>query len=300
MMTFPVSGVETEWWVPLLTAFCISVFTSTGGVSGAFLLLPFQMSILGFTGPAVSATNMLYNVVAIPSGVYQYGREKRLVKPLVWTTVLGTLPGVFLGAVIRINYLPDPRFFKLFVGIVLLYVGIRLLIDVVNAVAVSPPRLTESLKTHEVKSLAFNLKRIGYSFEGEDYYASFWGIFLLSAVVGIIGGIYGIGGGAIIAPFLVTAFRLPVHTVAGAALLGTFITSVAGVAFFTFLAPFYSQTGFAIAPDWMLGFLFGIGGATGIYIGARLQRRIPARLIKSILAACILFVAVRYIWRFFI
>jgi len=31
------------------------------GISGAFLLLPFQMSVLGFSTPSVSATNFLYN-----------------------------------------------------------------------------------------------------------------------------------------------------------------------------------------------------------------------------------------------
>jgi len=41
-------------------AFAISSFTSAGGVSGAILLLPFQMSVLGFTSPAVSATNQLF------------------------------------------------------------------------------------------------------------------------------------------------------------------------------------------------------------------------------------------------
>jgi hypothetical protein len=304
MMNFPISGVETEWWVPLLTAFCISVFTSTGGISGAFLLLPFQMSILGFTGPAVSATNMLYNVIAIPSGVYRYAKEKRLVKPLVWTTALGTLPGVFLGAIIRIKYLPDPRVFKLFVGLVLFYIGARLALNVIHPPLSDKSTSNQSSSTSKnffsIEPLAFNLKRIGYSFEGKDYYASFVGIFTLSLVVGIIGGIYGIGGGAIIAPFLVTAFGLPVHTVAGAALLGTFLTSIAGVGFFTLLAPFYNQTGLAITPDWMLGGLFGIGGAAGMYIGARLQRLLPARVIKTILAASIMFVAIRYISGFFI
>ena len=53
-MHFPVSGVEVSPLVPPLVAFAISFFTSTGGVSGAFLLLPFQMSVLGFTSPAVS------------------------------------------------------------------------------------------------------------------------------------------------------------------------------------------------------------------------------------------------------
>lgn len=49
-------------------------------------------------------------------------------------------------------------------------------------------------------------------------------------------GVYSIGGGSIIAPFLVAVVGLPVYTVAGATMLGTFVTSVAGVAFFEVLA----------------------------------------------------------------
>ena len=71
-MLFPVSGVKTYIFIPPLVAFILSFFTSMGGVSGAFLLLPFQMSFLHFTSPAVSSTNFLYNIVAIPSGVYRY------------------------------------------------------------------------------------------------------------------------------------------------------------------------------------------------------------------------------------
>ena len=56
MFTFPVSGVETYWWLPTLVAFLISFFTSMGGLSGAFLLLPFQVSILGFITPAGTPT----------------------------------------------------------------------------------------------------------------------------------------------------------------------------------------------------------------------------------------------------
>jgi uncharacterized membrane protein YfcA len=66
-MLFPVSGVETYAFIPPLIAFVISFFCSMGGVSGAFLLLPFQMSVLNFTSPSVSSTNLIYNIVAIPS-----------------------------------------------------------------------------------------------------------------------------------------------------------------------------------------------------------------------------------------
>ena len=68
-MYFPIAGIEVNPIVPPLVAFVVSFFTSMGGVSGAFLLLPFQMSFLGYTTPSVSATNQLFNIVAIPSGV---------------------------------------------------------------------------------------------------------------------------------------------------------------------------------------------------------------------------------------
>ncbi len=108
-MFFPVSGVETPIWLPPLVAFGISFFTAMGGVSGAFMLLPFQVSVLGYTAPSVSGTNHIFNVVAIPSGVYQYVKEGRMLWPLTWAVIAGTLPGVFIGAWVRIEYLPDPK-----------------------------------------------------------------------------------------------------------------------------------------------------------------------------------------------
>ena len=121
-------------------------------------------------------------------------------------------------------------------------------------------------------------------------------MFALCFVVGIVGGIYGIGGGAIVAPFFVAVLRLPVYTVAGAALVGTFVTSVAGVAFYVALAPFFPDQ--SVSPDWALGMLFGLGGMAGMYLGALCQKYVPARAIKGLLAAVILFVAARYTWEF--
>src|SRR5512139_4054024 len=126
---FPVSGVKTSIFLPPLVALVISFFTSMGGVSGAFLLLPFQMSILNYTSPSVSATNFVFNIVAIPSGVYRYIKEGRMAWPLTLVVIIGTLPGVFIGYYLRVLYLPDPKTFKLFVGCVLLYIGVRLFKD---------------------------------------------------------------------------------------------------------------------------------------------------------------------------
>jgi hypothetical protein len=288
----------------------ISFFTSMGGVSGAFLLLPFQVSILGYTTPSVSATNQLFNIVAIPSGVYRYYKEGRMVWPLTWIVILGTLPGVLIGAVIRIRYLPDPKHFKIFAAAVLMYIGIKMIRELLKkgqdaqSRQQSEKRFQEMMRLHQqnmggadavapVKLLRLDLRRLSYSFCDETFDVSTVGISLLSFIVGIIGGVYGIGGGAIIAPFFVSVFRLPVYTVAGAALMGTFVTSVAGVVFYQILAIMNPEQ--SIAPDWLLGFLFGIGGMIGMYLGARCQKRVPARLIKWMLAMIIVFIALKYV-----
>lgn len=312
-MHFQTAGIDVAPWIPPLVAFIISFFTSMGGVSGAFLILPFQVSVLGFTNPSVSATNQLFNIVAIPSGVYRYIREGRMVWPLTWAVIVGTLPGVFIGAYVRIEYLPDPKNFKLFAALVLLYIGVKLVRDLLKKKPggnqESERKFQELVNRHKktggegeplpaVRVISMNMSRIEYEFYGEVFGFPVWGILSLSFIVGIIGGIYGIGGGAIIAPFFVTFFGLPVYTVAGAALMGTFITSVAGVIFYQAIAPYYP--GMSIAPDWMLGLLFGLGGMAGMYMGARCQKYVPASAIKWMLGGIIVFTALKYISDFFL
>jgi len=317
---FPVSGVETYVFIPPLVALVVSFFTSMGGVSGAFLLLPFQMSFLNYTSPSVSATNFVFNIVAIPSGVYRYIKEGRMAWPLTWVVIAGTLPGVFIGYYLRILYLPDPKSFKFFVGCVLLYIGVRLFYETTGMAAKGKSRMkaldekfrqrTEELKKQQhariasglpkeavVRTVSFSLLRVEYEFWGESFSYSTPAMFFLAFIVGIIGGTYGIGGGAIIAPFCIAVFHLPVYTVAGAALMGTFLTSIAGVVLYSIMP---AAPGLPTSPDWMLGLLFGAGGFAGMYLGARFQKFMPQKFIRLMLGTIILFLALKYILQFFI
>ncbi len=296
-ITFPTSGVMTWVFIPPLVAFAISFFTSMGGVSGAFVLLPFQMSVLNYTSPSVSGTNQLFNIIAIPSGVWRYIKEKRMVWPLTWAVIIGTLPGVLIGAWIRLEYLPDPKDFKFFAGFVLLYLGIKLFTDIIKPKETAQDSLSTKSKTDFfITETRFTAKQAEFKFGGQKYIFSVPGVISLCFIVGIIGGVYGIGGGAIIAPFFVTFFHLPVYAVAGASLMGTFVTSIAGVITYQVLSFFYSDI--SVAPDWYLGFLFGAGGFAGMYLGAKCQKHVPANVIKLILCCCVLFVASKYIYDF--
>ena len=312
-MLFPVSGVEVNPLIPVFVALFVSTFTSMGGVSGAFLLLPFQLSVLHFTAINLSPTNLVYNIVAIPSGVYRYIREGRMNWPVTLVTILGTLPGLYFGAILREGILRYQANFKFFVGLVLIYIGGRLLYDqtawarrkkakIQEFEAQVQARLKKVLDEAKhttgkglppaarVRTTAWSLTRISYEFLGETFSFNVPALFILALVVGLIGGAYGIGGGAIIAPFLAAIFGLPVFTIAGAALFGTLVTSVAGVGI-------YYLRGYP--PDWALGALFGIGGFMGMYIGARLQRFFSGRVIRIGLGLIITALALQYIIGYF-
>ena len=249
-MLFEVSGVVVPLWLPPLVAFVISFFTSMVGVSGAFLLLPFQMSVLGYVAPSVSATNLVFNLVAIPSGAWRYVRENRMDWRLARVIAAGTLPGLLAGWWVRVHWLLDPDAFKLFVGMVFLALAIRLLQRKANSTTIESASVVRSSEQPLMP------------------------IFTMALVIGVIGGAYGIGGGSIMAPVLVAVFGLPVHGVAGAALFGTLLTSVAGVAMYQFLPV---PPGIETRPDWALGILFGVGGAAGMYVGARTQKYVAQR-----------------------
>lgn len=290
-----------------------------GGVSGAFLLLPYQVSFLSFTSPSVNSTNFLYNIIAIPGGVYRYIKEGRMAWPLTVVIIIGSFPGVFIGYYVRILYLPDPETFRLFAGIVLLGIGIRIFYELIGKCTLDRSK-TKALEekferirsqSHaarsskiapglppeaQVKTLSWSLRKIEYEFWGEKFAFNTVSMFALAFVVGIIGGTYGIGGGAIVAPVCVAVFRLPVYTVAGATLLATFLASIAGVIFYTVIP---AKPGLQTSPDWFLGVLFGAGGLAGMYFGARCQKFVPQTPIKTMLGLVIVFVAMKYIIQYF-
>ena len=56
----------------LVFGFVIAVVTTPVGVSGAVFLLPVQLDVLKVPSPAVTPTNLLFNVVATPGASLRY------------------------------------------------------------------------------------------------------------------------------------------------------------------------------------------------------------------------------------
>ena len=224
------SGIWVEV-LALVAAFVIAVITTPAGVSGAVLLLPFQVSVLGTPSPSVTPTNLLYNVVACPGAMWRYWRQGQTGGGLTWLLVAGTLPGVIAGSVIRVYVLPGPVVFDFVVAAVLIPLGAWLALTELRPARTAPSRM--------------RLPRAAVG--------------LIATVAGCVGGIYGIGGGSILAPILIADGRPPSQVVP-AALSSTFVTSVAGVVTFSILS---AQQHGSVAPNWPTGIALGIGGLAG-------------------------------------
>lgn len=294
---FPVSGVEANILFPPLFMFFVSLFTSPGGVSGAFVLLPFQMSVLGYTSPSVTATNFIYNIVSIPLGAYKFIKEKKLSLALLSIIIIGTIPGIFMGYWIRVTYLPDAYAFKVFVGFVLLYLAFKLLKNGIKDILdkESGSKKADAFRIYKEKA---GLKMSVIELEsGEKVVFPTKALLIPSFITGIIGGAYGIGGGALMATYCVTVLKIPVYLMSGASLLSTWFASIISVLIYQF-SPFVNES-VSTTPDWFLGSLFGLGGLFGIWLGASLQKFIPVWLIKLTLGFVILFVSLKYLFPFF-
>ena len=245
----------------LAAAFAVSAVATPAGVSGAVLLLPFQVSVLGTPSPAVTPTNLLYNVVSTPGALYRYRRQHQTGGRLALLLTAGTLPGVITGSIIRVELVPGPRVFDLMIAALLLPLGIWL-------AAARPARDRDPARQIPAPVLI-----------------------LLACLTGCAGGIYGIGGGSILAPILIGS-RRPASEVAPAALASTFVTSLGGVITFTIL----SISKGPVAPNWPTGIALGIGGIAGGYTGARIQSRLPDTLIRRILGTLAIAIAAQYLW----
>ncbi|MBZ3900097.1 sulfite exporter TauE/SafE family protein [Streptomyces griseiscabiei] len=244
-----------EWtiWAAFAAGLLISTVTAPVGVSGAVFLLPVQLSVLGVPSPAVTPTNLLFNVVAGPGALWRYRRDGALRGGLARRLVAWTLPGVIAGAAIRVLALPGPDVFRVLVAAFLLPLGAWLCLRTLR-----PARRRPEVAEPSASGLA-----------------------ALALAVGVIGGIYGIGGGSLLGPVL-AARGMPLTRIAPATLAATFTTSVAGAAAYAVLA---LMSPGPVAPDWWLGLACGLGGLIGGYLGARLQPHLPETALRLLLGA---------------
>lgn len=264
---FPDRFYRVDLLLAVLAGFTVAAVTTPVGISGAVLLLPVQLSALGMHGPAVSATNLLYNVVATPLGLRRLVRSARGHGAEMAVAVAAAVPCSIVGAAVRVTWLSDPDLFRALLAVLMFGMGLRLLI--VRSRKRPEPAPNAPARGRGVLALAAG------------------GAALFGAAVGI-------GGGSLLAPLLVGVGGWLTSRAAVVALSTTLTTSVVGLTAYAV----FDLVGFGAAPaapDWGVGLALGVGGMAGSLVGIGLSRRLGEQPLRFLLGGLILLTGVSYL-----
>lgn len=275
----------------------VPVVTTPAGISGAVILLPFQLVVLGLSGPAVSATTLLYNVIAMPAGIWRYRRAGRLSYPLVGAIALGSLPGVIVGVVLRTTVIANTAVFEPLLGGLLTALALHILWRAWRSAGASKrptspsPAPPGAVSTGPGPGVSSQEQRDETSSPTRRRVVG-----ALAFLVGVLSGVFGIGGGSFMAPALKDALRWPVRMIAGATLFSTFLTSLTGLPTFILLGALISGHQTPVYPYWGIGIALGSGGIIGSQLGVVLHVRLSERILTVLLGVLLLVTGLSFLF----
>lgn len=271
-MFFPIAGIEANPAVLFLVGTAFGLFMAQVGITGAVLTLPFMVSGLGFSSPNVSPTNLVTNLLAPIGGIAGFRKERRMLWSLGIAAGAGGVLGSFIGPVVRVELLSNPTVFQMVLGALMVVLAAKLLLD-------TRRMQREKRQWLSIETIEEKLTEVRLRFSGREYSFNPLLVAVIGFFVSVIGTMLGISGAFIIVPVCVLLLGLPIYIVAGAILLYTFITSIAGLLNYMYFLPLIGRQ--AVTPDWVLGLILGAGLMVGGYISARfVQKRIPQKLLK--------------------
>jgi len=238
-------------------------------VSILFLLIATIYSAVGFGGgssyiailaffdhpyESIPILALICNLIVVTGGSILFYKRGHFVWKLFWPYALASVPMAFIGGRIPISR----ETFLLLLGVCLLLVSLRLLV-------------LDQIKSNYSQAKQPNTKIA----------------LLLGAILGLMSGLVGVGGGIFLSPILLTLrWGLPKQIAATAALF-IFINSLAGL--FGQLLKHAMQ--FDIVSHWSLFLAVLLGGQIGSRMGS--GAFFSQRLIKDLTALLVLFVSVK-------
>jgi uncharacterized protein len=194
----PSAGGRERWWILVVVGVVGGLLSGAFGVGGGIIMVPLLITLAGMDQRRASATSLVAIMPTAIAGSITYLVAGRVDWIAAGLLAIGGIVGGWLGAML-LRRIPLGWLRWLFIAFLLL-VAVRMLI-------LMPPR-DEGVLDHTVPG-ALGLVGIGLA-------------------IGIASGLFGIGGGVIAVPALMTVFGMGDLTAKGTSLLMMVPTSTSG------------------------------------------------------------------------
>ncbi|RDW18700.1 hypothetical protein CWR48_10270 [Oceanobacillus arenosus] len=261
--------------IGIMTAFIGAV----AGIGGGVILVPslfFMQSISEdfswATPQAIVGISLVTMIFTGLSSTLTYVKGKRIDYRTGVLFLIGSIPGGAVGA--WLNQFINADVFLLYFGMIMIAISLLMFIKRNRSIT------TLDTKMSGVRSIT--LHGINY-----QYRIPVLGAIILSLCVGILSGLFGIGGGSIIVPAMILLFSVPAHIATATSMFMIFFVSITG-----------SITHLALGNIlWEYAIFFIPGAWIGGRIGAWLNQRLPGKMLEWILRILLIIIGIRMIFQ---
>ena len=239
--------MELSFVLIIAAIFLVAILYSSVGHGGASGYLA-VMALLAVEPAVTRPTALLLNVFVASIAAYQFYRSGFFSWRLFLPFAAASIPFAFIGGMITL----PTAVYKLVLGGVLIFAAIR---------------------------LAWNLK-----VEAGTKEPNLFPALAIGAVIGLLSGLVGVGGGIFLTPVLLLMNWSGAKTAAGVSAMFILVNSIAG------LAGNYGQLSTLPANVWLWVFAAVIGGVVGSKLGAK---RFDSITLRRVLALVLVFAGVK-------
>jgi len=253
-----------------------AVFGSIVGLGGGIIIVP-SLLLFGpmLTGEPIGhstavGTSLAVLIVTALASTLSYMKDKRVDFRIAWLLFATSGPAAMLGSALTGQLQGGP--FRIVFGVFMLLMALLLM-------------LRDRMKP---SSRAWPMRRVWTDAAGNEHE---YGFALLPGLivgfgVGLVSGLFGIGGGSLFVPVMVILFRFPPHVATATSMFTIFLSSLLGSGVKAGLGEI----------DWLLAAALLPGAWIGGKIGAWIARRMSGRGLLWLLRVTLLVLAVRMIF----
>jgi uncharacterized membrane protein YfcA len=246
----------------LLTGFAAGTFGGLLGLGGATILVPALTLAFGLPVHMVVAVSLISNFFVSTTATIGYSRRGLVQWRTVLIMTLGSIAGVLIGTVIATRTPAD--LIKVLFGLFLLFLVLEAILRM--------GRKQKRPDPHTEGTAIANVP--GYS--------------ALGFLMGLLGALLGIGGGAVATPVQHTFFKLPLKNAIANSLATIIVSALMGAVLY-----FIMGSGHLFSTEEALITAAAVvpGSVAGARFATHVEKRLPEHYIKFIFYAVVLYIA---------
>ncbi|WP_078431114.1 sulfite exporter TauE/SafE family protein [Metabacillus halosaccharovorans] len=248
------------------------------GLGGGIIIVPALLFIGNYTSllPSITpqlavGTSMIILIVTGLSSTLSYMKQKTVYFKAGMIFFIGSGPGAFVGALI--NKTIDLHLFYIFFGTFVIFISLLLSVQKYLKPNTNPVGITHTFRDKQ----------------GEEHILQFQPVLavLIAFIVGVLSGLFGIGGGSLMVPTMLLLFRFPASIVVATSMFMVFLSSIVG-------SIAHIQLGNI---EWLWILVLAPGAWIGAKAGAFINRRLKDGTVIVILRLVLVVVGVRLIFQ---